>query len=442
MPKIITYKEIKSFVESESNCKLLSECYEGVYAKMKFVCECGDDFETTFAQFKHDNKRQCNHCGRKGSNRFAYDDVKRFIEVISESDCILISKQYKGIEFKIDIQCKCGCLFSTTFATFKHGGKRQCNNCSGVTIVNYDSVKYFIQSNSECRLLSETYVNYSEKLRLQCKCGNEFETSFGNFKSNNKRECNNCSLEKGALKRAKTHEQFIVDLKGVTNEEYSVIGVYKNCKTKIKIKHNSCGHIWNAIPSVVLSGSGCPQCNRPNYYMDTAHFKSQVYNLVEDEYSVLGEYVRSNKNIKMKHNSCGHTFNMFPANFLYSQRCPQCAGNMKKSHEQFKQEVYAIVGEEYVVCGEYKNTKTHIKMRHNICETIYDVTPGNFLRGRRCPQCSESRGEENTRIYLQNNHPFFVPAYTFDGLTGVGGGLLRFDFSVFDSSEKLICLIE
>ena len=83
-----------------------------------------------------------------------------------------------------------------------------------------------------------------------------------------------------------------------------------------------------------------------------------------------------------------------------------------------------------------------VNMRHNICETIYDVTPGNFLRGRRCPQCSESRGEEKTRIYLQNNHPFFVPEYTFDGLTGVGGGLLRFDFSVFDSSEKLICLIE
>ncbi len=60
--------------------------------------------------------------------------------------------------------------------------------------LTYDYVKNFIEieSNSGCKLLNDTYKNNHTKLKVVCECGNTFEVSFSNFKSQNIRRCNNC----------------------------------------------------------------------------------------------------------------------------------------------------------------------------------------------------------------------------------------------------------
>lgn len=59
----------------------------------------------------------------------------------------------------------------------------------------------------------------------------------------------------------------------------------------------------------------------------------------------------------------------------------------KKTTEEFKVEVFNLVGDEYQVLGEYIDAKTKIKMLHNKCGNIYEVTPDNFLQCKRCPIC-------------------------------------------------------
>ncbi len=86
----------------------------------------------------------------------------------------------------------------------------------------------------------------------------------------------------------------------------------------------------------------------------------------------------------MSHAKCGFKYEVDPNTFLQGHRCPKCAGTMKKNTEQFKKEVCDLVGEEYTVLGEYKNSKTKIKIKHNKCGYEYEVTPNSFLRGRRC----------------------------------------------------------
>ena len=44
--------------------------------------------------------------------------------------------------------------------------------------------------------------------------------------------------------------------------------------------------------------------------------------------------------------------------------------------------------------------------------------------------------------YLQNYNTLFKQEYSFENLLGVGGGLLRFDFAVFDDINNLKLLIE
>ena len=64
----------------------------------------------------------------------------------------------------------------------------------------------------------------------------------------------------------------------------------------------------------------------------------------------------------------------------------------RKTTREFKQEVYNLVGNEYSVLGEYINNKTKIKMKHNLCGHEFEMTPNSFLSGgNRCRECWKKR---------------------------------------------------
>lgn len=118
-------------------------------------------------------------------------------------------------------------------------------------------------------------------------------------------------------------------------------------------------------------------------------FLEQVKNVVGEEYTFLEQYVNNSTKINVRHNVCGNIYSVSPDKFLFGRRCPYCAKNKKKTHEEFVQEVYKLVGYEYTVLSEYTNNKTKIKMKHNCdkCSNYtYLVTPNDFLNGYRCPK--------------------------------------------------------
>lgn len=64
----------------------------------------------------------------------------------------------------------------------------------------------------------------------------------------------------------------------------------------------------------------------------------------------------------------------------------------QKTHEQFLQEVFSIVGDDYIVLSEYKNSKEKVLLKHNNkdCDNNeFYMTPSSFFRGRRCPLCKK-----------------------------------------------------
>ncbi len=118
-------------------------------------------------------------------------------------------------------------------------------------------------------------------------------------------------------------------------------------------------------------------------------FTKQVFNLVENEYTVLGKYESTHKKVLTRHNKCGCTWMVEPNAFLKGSRCPKCYGNIRKSTNSFKHEVEKLVGNEYAVIDEYKNNRTKIKFKHNKCGTVYKERPYKFLEGCRCPICTK-----------------------------------------------------
>jgi len=343
------------------------------------------------------------------SKPVTYEHIKNYInseETGNGCNLLLDEEGFKNAKIeqgksntriKLKILCKCGKEFSPTYATFslKISPKKQCTKCGILRTILKSETKYkeifeYINNksiNNNCKLLtteeefndekikqnkSSTYV----KLKMLCSCGNEFWKDFNNFKAGQKR-CNICAVENMKLKQKTTHQDFCKKVFEKHEDEYIVLGKYINAKTKILIRHNS---------------------EKCNYY---------EWGIIPDNF--LG------KNVK----------------------CPKCSHpSSKKTNEEFKQEVFSLLGDEYTVLGDYIGKDDNIEIFHKTCNRSFSMSPHNFLSGQRCTICNESTGERRIRKYLENKNISFLPQKDFSNLKGVGGNPLKFDFAIFNDILK------
>jgi len=243
--------------------------------------------------------------------------------------------------------------------------------------------------------------------------------------------------------RSLTNNEFLEKLSERRGSEYVPLELYKNTTTKIKVKH-TCGNEILIRPNDLLSGKNCPICSlkskKSKLKKGKKIFQEEINKLYNNEYEVLSEYHNYLEKVKIKHKNCGNEYEIIPGNFLKGQKlCPFCISknsNKQKTSEEFKNQIKDLVGNDYILISDYKNVKTKIKIRHNICHHEYDVLPTNFLKGRRCPLCWSSHGEDIIRKYLQEHNLSYIPEKTFPDLKDKS--FLRFDFYL----EKINTLIE
>jgi len=185
-------------------------------------------------------------------------------------------------------------------------------------------------------------------------------------------------------------------------------------------------------------GNRCPHCVG-SIKKTTEEFKDEIFNLFGNEYEILEDYQNSKVKILVRHNICNFEYRVLPNNILKNHKCPKCMNRLTKTTEQFIEEVVNLTGNEYKVLGNYINSKTKILMRHNICNYEYSIIPSNFLRGRRCPFCNESKGEKKIRNFLEDNNILekynsddlcFQPQYKFYDLLSDRSNPLKFDFVI------------
>lgn len=142
--------------------------------------------------------------------------------------------------------------------------------------------------------------------------------------------------------------------------------------------------------------------------MTNDEFLNKLVSIHNNDYTPLESYKGATTKIKVRHNDCGREYYTTPDN-LYSSGCVECGyKNMKKkqrkTHDEFVQEVYDLEKDNYTVLTKYVNTSTKVKMKHNICGREYEVTPRDFLSGRRCP---EHRWETSSKS-ITKTHDYFL----------------------------------
>lgn len=285
-------------------------------------------------------------------------------------------------------------------------------------------------------------------------------------------------------------QNYIKRLQKAKGNEYELLGEYTTMKTKTKFKHLGCGYTWDTSPDNMLrSKKGCPRC-AGNARVTTEDFIKTVRESVGDEYAVEGTYVNARKPIAIRHNVCGtllhvapHSFtvlgtrckvcsnrvrlgieklnerlqevagedyvfitsngmnkpaicthitcgfswNVLPSNVIRrGSRCPKCAGNSKRTHQEFLSEVKVKYGNEYEILSEYVNSQDKVLCKHT-CGHEWYISPNNLLRGRECPSCYKtSKGERLVANILTNKGILFETQKALECC--VYKGQLLFDF--------------
>lgn len=182
---------------------------------------------------------------------------------------------------------------------------------------NYDYVKFkFNEKNYN--LISTTYKNAREKLKVICDKGHLYHPTFERFL--NGHGCPYCNK----------NGKITIDIiqKFCENIQYNIIDItnFKNSKSKFSIKCNE-GHIYDTTWNYLKTGTRCPKCNggsRHAYGHIKEYIEKEGYKLISNTYK--------NAMIKIQVECpLGHRYHVTYANFYQNHRCPICVSQQESS---------------------------------------------------------------------------------------------------------------
>lgn len=168
-------------------------------------------------------------------------------------------------------------------------------------------------------------------------------------------------------------------------------------------------------------------------------FEQEVFERTNGEYIVIDKYINNRTKIWFYHIPCGDYKYAQPNHVLTNRGCKECgirnwANTRIKTHEDFVKDLYDVFGDEYTAVSQYIHSKHPIDIKHNKCGNIWTTTPNPLLKGHGCPYCAHGRSKGEIRVEkcLTNLHINFEPQQKYEGLFGLGGGLLSYDFYLPD----------
>lgn len=214
--------------------------------------------------------------------------------------------------------------------------------------------------------------------RLHCRClrcGREWESNAGNLLTGH--GCDDCAHRYVTSLHRKTHAQFLAEMAKV-NPSVEILGEYTSAKEELRCRCITCGHIWEAQPTNLLAGCGCPACRLRR----------------------LGDATR-------------------------------------KSHEQFVADMHRV-HPGITVVSTYTRGADPITLQCDECGEQWTILASSAVaQACGCPTCAGSNGEQAIAAHLREMNIDYQPQKRFEDLRGPGGGMLSYDFYI-PSTNTLI----
>lgn len=171
------------------------------------------------------------------------------------------------------------------------------------------------------------YISNKNKIECRCaKCGYEFNAYPNNLLQGH--GCKKCADQKSSLLQRREHSDFVNMVKNI-NPNIEIISTYVRSSDTIKCRCLIDGYEWDAWPSHLLRGHGCPVCNGNKLFVghnDIATIRPDLvkYFKCQDDAKIFTQY--SNKYADLICPYCGYEKTMLVGHLSKTGfACPICS---------------------------------------------------------------------------------------------------------------------
>lgn len=111
-------------------------------------------------------------------------------------------------------------------------------------------------------------------------------------------------------------------------------------------------------------------------------------NNVANDILPLEKYCGMQTKMKFKCLKCNYIWISNPTNIIHKNHgCPNCAGNIKKTNEEFLNELYKL-RKDVLPIEKYKSGREKMLCKCLKCNNEWYITPSKLLKGSGCPSCA------------------------------------------------------
>lgn len=260
----LSHEEILSRVKKATNDTIdILETTKGASHKAKARCKvCGYTWNAVIGNIAN-GKTGCPKCHkvrrrtREEAEQELYEKFNGKIEMVGE---------YKTAKAKTTFRCnECGYVFEHNLGNLLR--QHDCPNCSGNrNYTHEEAVEKLNKSHNGNIVMMEKYVRNTDRMLFHCNvCGNEWRTTPSDT-LRGKHGCPKC-----AGKQEYTEDEIIKKIHDASNGDIEVIGNPKGVRNYVEVHCKKCGHTWEALPTHLFRGVGCPICSPTSKGEDTAY---------------------------------------------------------------------------------------------------------------------------------------------------------------------------
>ena len=369
---------------------------------------------------------------------------------------------YLGNIYPHDWICNCGNIIkSKRWTTIRKFGLIKCNKCKYKQ--QEERYKYEVEKDGEYEYIKS--FRKGDKLPNGKTVGDSpyiqvYEVKATGFINENKR-CGNCC---GSYENSFAH--YIEQELGEPLDKYwdfekntvnpYLISRYGLKEDKVWIKCNKITYhesfkisLTNFIKGSKKATFGCPYCHSKKIHPKDSFAQYHIDNtdrdfLVKywsdrntiDPWSIAP---KSNKKvwIKCQEKDYHDNYEVSCVNFTIGDRCNYC--RKRKVHpldsfgyNHFDKAQSWHPDNNISPFRVAPNSGKKFKFICPNCDYEWSTRPADINNGKGCPQCSSSKGEKEITKWLRLNNIEFIQQKEFDGLTGLGGKNLSYDFYLSD----------
>lgn len=412
-----TVQNIKHYLEINGiETRLISETYNGNNKKLKWRCNCGNEFERTWNSVLQ-GAFLCKSCSDaekyKSQKENEFELVKEYFK---NRNYQLLSTEYTDSHSKLRYICNFHKDKGIQKISWSHCKKRNagCRYCASekngilhrtpedeIKILTeskgfiYDHVEYSVSDNNKT-VIYYICPKHIDK-GIQTKVLADMKKSTG--------QCNYC------LGRERSHEDF-VKLMNDINPNISFLSQYQDSKSEILCHCKIDDYEWYSNPNRLLNGQGCPECGKRKQIKNSTKthddFEHEINNKYNGKIILLSKYTGSHDSIDCKcilHNTVWTT--TATSLLTSSLGCPTCVAEAtgdrcRKSNEQFLDELLKV-NPDIVPLEKYIHGHHKIKCLCKIHNYEWYVIPDKLLRRKTgCPKCASYHNERSVDEILDD----------------------------------------